>query len=117
MLDVSTLSTIILGGGGLVTGAIALYSAKSNKSKVNSEALTNTANAETLREKLYQSRELFWRNEINELKAEVSWLRTLIEHHVLWDWEVVRTLKLAGIDFPDPPTLNYIHNGMKPEEA
>ena len=119
MLDWSSLGTIILGGGGLITGALALFSARANKSKVNSETNLNIASVEESREKLHQSRELFWRNEmqmmresfereIQELRNEVTWLRVLIENHVPWDWEVVRLLKLAGIEYRDPPTLNYL---------
>ena len=121
MLDWSSLGTIILGGGGLITGILAMFSARANKSKLNSETNINIANVEHSREKLHQSRELFWRNEVDqvrlafereiqELRNEVTWLRVLIENHVPWDWEVVRQLKLAGIEFRNPPTLNYIKN-------
>ena len=129
MLDWSSLGTIILGGGGLVTGILALFSARANKSKVNSETNLNIASVEASREKLHQSRELFWRTEmkqmresfereIQELRNEVTWLRVLIENHVPWDWEVVRLLKLAGIEYRDPPTLNYLQSkNDKPEES
>lgn len=53
-------------------------------------------------------------HEITALKEEVNALRSLIEAHVPWDWEVVRQLKLAGIEFRTPPTLNYI-SGKKEE--
>lgn len=126
MPDATSFGTLILGGSGLVTGVLALFSARANRGKVNSETEINSANAAQSRESLYQSRELFWRNEvsnvreqfsndINFLKEEVTFLRILIEKHVIWDWEVMRTLKLAGIDFRDPPTLNYINR--KPEET
>lgn len=125
MADMSSLGTIILGGGGLVTGLLALFSARANRSKTDSETKVNIAAFEQTREALYQSREAFWRKEVNELhdsfeeevetlRAEVAWLRILIENHVPWDWEVVRQLKLSGIDFRLPPTLNYIKH--KPEE-
>lgn len=119
MPDWSTLGTIILGGGGLVTGILALFSARANKGKINSETKLNIANVEHTREQLHQSRELFLRNEIEnirqtfdheieELRDQVSSLQSLIEIHVPWDWEVVRQFKLLGIDFREPPTLNYI---------
>lgn len=124
MLDVITLSTIVLGGGGLITGAIALFSARSNKEKMNSEASVNRNNAETLREKLYQSREIFWREEVDHLQKsfnfdlsklhnEAAVLRALIDRHLIWDWEVVRALKLAGIELRDPPTLHYIKEKLE----
>lgn len=127
MFDVSTLSTLILGGGGLITGILALFSARSSKDKVNSETSVNMSNAEASREKLYQSRETFWRDEvgsvkdsfaieIENLKTEIAWLRALIELHVPWDWEVIRLLKLGGIDYRDPPTLNYIKSKYIPPE-
>lgn len=127
MLDWSALGTIILGGGGLITGILALFSARSNKSKIDSETDINVANVEQSREKLHQSRELFWRNEVEQvreafereiadLRNEVTWLRVLIENHVPWDWEVVRQLKLAGIDYRDPPTLNYIKSRIDMED-
>lgn len=127
MLDWSSVGTIILGGGGLVTGILALFSARASKGKINSETDINIANVEQSREKLHQSRELFWRNEVDkvresfereikELRNEVTWLRVLIENHVPWDWEVVRQLKLAGIEFRNPPTLNYIKNVVMEEE-
>lgn len=126
MADWSSLGTVILGGSGLITGALALFSARANRGKTNSETNINIANADQSRENLYQSRELFWRNEmgvvrdqleldIKLLKDEITSLRILIEKHVLWDWEVIRQLKLAGIDFRDPPTLNYIQ--PLPEES
>ena len=128
MLDWSTLGTIILGGGGLITGILALFSARSNKNKLDSETDINVANAAQSREKLHQSRELFLRNEVDEvrqafereiteLRNEVTWLRVLIENHVPWDWEVVRQLKLAGIEFRDPPTLNYLKSRLNTEET
>lgn len=127
MFDVSTLSTLILAGGGLITGILALFSARSSKDKINSETSLNMGNAEALREKLYQSRETFWRDEvgsvkdtfaleIENLKTEISWLRALIELHVPWDWEVIRLLKLAGIDMRNPPSLIYIKNNLSPED-
>lgn len=123
MTDFSSLLTYVLGGGGLITALIALFSARSNKDKTNSETYLNIANAQQSRENLHQSRETFLRDEmdkvhsnlqkeINNLKKEVSSLRVLIESHVPWDWEVVRQLKLAGIDFRDPPTLNYIKENV-----
>lgn len=126
MPDATTLGTMILGTGGLITGALALFSARANRSKTTSEANLNIANAEQSRENLHQSREMFLRlemenlrnnlqKEVNELRDEVISLRLLIESHVPWDWEVVRQLKLAGIDFRDPPTLNYFK--QKPEES
>lgn len=119
MPDVTSLGTLILGTGGLITGALALFSARANRGKTNSETFVNIANAEQSRENLHQSREIFWRTEIDKmresfereialLRDEVMSLRVLIESHVPWDWEVVRQLKLAGIDFRDPPTLNYL---------
>lgn len=118
MLSWSTLGTLVLGGGGLITGVLALLSARANNNKTFSETSLNYANAEHSRENVHQLRESFWRtemekvhtnleNEIDELRKEVASLRILIETHVPWDWEVVRQLKLAGIDFRDPPTLNY----------
>lgn len=115
----------MLGSGGLVTGLLALVSAKSNRGKTNSETDLNLANVQHSREKLYQSRETFLRDEMEKmrevfdseiaaLKEEVSALRSLIESHVPWDWEVIRQLKLAGIEVRNPPTLNYIH-GKKEE--
>lgn len=125
MPDVSIVSTLLLGSSGLLTGVLALLSSRSNRGKVNSETDVNMTNAEQSREKLYQSREEFWRNEMHcvkcelareltELKNHIAAVHTLIETHVLWDWEVVRQLKLDGIDFRDPPTLNYIK--PQPEE-
>lgn len=127
MLNWSSLGTLVLGGGGLVTGILALFSARANKGKVNSETNLNIASVEESREKLHQSRELFWRNEmqqvreafereIQELRNEVTWLRVLIESHVPWDWEVVRLLKLAGIEYRDPPTLNYLQSKIEKSE-
>ncbi len=115
----SSLGTIILGTGGLITGCLALYSAKSNRNKINSEVDLNIISAESSHESLRQSRELFWREEMNQmrhsfeveisqLRAELAAFRMLIEGHVPWDWEVIRQLKLAGIDHREPPTLNYI---------
>lgn len=126
-MDWSSLATLLLGGGGLVTGFLALYSARANRSKVHSETEMNFANAAHSRETMHQSREIFLREEMDKaheklhqeimlLKEEVGSLRTLIESHVPWDWEVVRQLKLAGIDFRDPPTLNYIKNKLKLKE-
>jgi hypothetical protein len=125
-LNWSTTSTLVLGVGGLITAIIALFSARSGKNKINSETSLNNANVEQSRENLHQSRELFLRTEvekiretlqeeINLLRSEVTSLRILIESHVPWDWEVVRQLKLAGIDFRDPPTLNYLK--QQPEET
>lgn len=107
----------------MITGLIALFSANVSKRKTNTEADVNDATAANSREQLFQSRELFWRkemqtmhdtfqSEINELRTEVAWLRVLIENHVPWDWEVVRQLKLAGIDFREPPTLHYIKKNV-----
>ena len=126
MADLSSIGTMVLGGGGLITGLLAMFSARANRSKTNSETNINIASAEQSRENLHQSRELFWRAELEEvrktfqsetieLRKEVTCLRMLIENHVPWDWEVVRQLKLAGFDFRDPPTLNYFN--PKPEEA
>lgn len=126
MLDWSTAGTLLLGGGGLITGALALFSARANKQKVNSETNINIATLEQSRETLHQSRELFWRTEIEKMREtfereiaamrqELAALRMLIEAHVPWDWEVVRQLKLMGVDFRDPPTLNYIKKNQ-PEE-
>lgn len=119
MLNFTTLGTVILGGGGLITGILALFSARANKNKTNSETDINVANVESSREQLRQLREAFWQNEMDKVKEsfqvelshlrdEVGWLRVLIENHVPWDWEVQRQLKLAGIEYRDPPTLNYI---------
>jgi hypothetical protein len=122
-MAVSEVGTLILGASGLITGLIALFSANVSKRKTNTEADVNDATAANSREQLFQSRELFWRkemqtmhetfqSEINELRTEVAWLRVLIENHVPWDWEVVRQLKLAGIDFREPPTLHYIKKNV-----
>lgn len=122
-MSVITVATLFLGGGGLITGLLALFSANVNKRKTNTEADVNDANAANSREQLLQSRELFWRkefqtmqenfqSEIDELRTEVAWLRVLIENHVPWDWEVVRQLKLAGIEFREPPTLHYIKRNV-----
>lgn len=119
MLNATSWGTLILGFSGLVTGLLAFHSARSSKSKIESETSINVANAEQSREILHQSRETFLRTEMDQmrelfereiglLREEVSILRALIENHVPWDWEVVRQLKLAGIDFRDPPTLNYL---------
>jgi hypothetical protein len=119
MTDLSSLGTLILGGGGLITGLLALFSARASKNKINSETTLNFASFEQSRENLHQSREIFWRSEVEKmqnsfesevvgLREDVASLRILIENHVLWDWEVVRQLKLAGIEFRDPPSLNYI---------
>lgn len=126
MPDATSFGTVILGASGLITGTLALFSARANRSKINSETNINIANAEQSRENLYQSRETFLRTEmqtaktqlekdIKNLQTEMSHVRSMIEKHVLWDWEVIRQLKLAGIDFRDPPTLNYIRD--KPEET
>ncbi len=120
MLDATSWGTIILGASGLITGLLAIHSARSSRNKVDSETNLNVASEQQSRENLHQSRELFLRKEIDELRYvfdheisdlrnELASLRALIEAHVPWDWEVVRQLKLAGIDFRDPPTLNYIH--------
>jgi len=122
-MSVTEIGTLILGGGGLITGLLALFSANVNKRKTNTEADVNDANAANSREQLLQSREIFWRkefetmqenfqSEIDELRTEVAWLRVLIENHVPWDWEVVRQLKLAGIEFREPPTLHYIKRNV-----
>lgn len=117
MLNWSTIGTVILGSGGLITGVLALLSSKSNKNKIDSETDINIANVEQVRENLSQSRERFLSEEITALKQEVGWLRLLIENHVPWDWEVVRQLKLAGIEMTNPPTLNYIKNKYSKEES
>lgn len=128
MLSLSSLGTLILGGGGLITGLLALFSARSNRNKLNSETDINVASVEQSRESLRQARETFWQNElinvrdtfekeIATLRDEIGWLRVLIENHVPWDWEVVRQLKLAGIEVRDPPTLNYIQSRVQPEES
>lgn len=120
----SSIGTIILGGGGLVTGILALFSARANKGKIHSETEVNIANAEHTRESIHHSREMFLydemekvhkklRDDIEFLREEVGVLRRLIESHVPWDWEVIRQLKLAGIDFRDPPSLNYIKDTRK----
>lgn len=119
MLNATSWGTIILGASGLITGLLAIHSARSSRNKIDSEASLNIATEQQSRENLHQSRELFLRKEIEELRdsfdhnieelrKEVTSLRALIEAHVPWDWEVVRQLKLAGIDFRDPPTLNYL---------
>jgi hypothetical protein len=124
MLSWSTVGTLVLGGGGLITGILALFSARSNKNKVNSEVKINLNTAEQIREKLYQSREEFWRSEVEtlqkrfncdltKLRNESAYLRSLIDNHLLWDWEVVRALKLAGIELRDPPTLHYIKEKLE----
>ena len=126
MLHWSTFGTLVLGGGGLITGIIALFSARANKNKTFSETSLNYANAEQSRESIHQSRELFLRQEIKQaeekfeeeiqkLRNELTAFRVLIEAHVPWDWEIMRQLKLAGIDFREPPTLNYMK--PKPEET
>lgn len=123
------IGTVILGASGFVTGLLALFSAKASKSKTNSETDINIAAVAQSRENLNQSREKFWReeledaklsfdNELSSLRQELGWMRLLIENHVPWDWEVVRQLKLAGIDVSNPPTLNYIKNRKPvPEET
>lgn len=126
-MDIAAVGTLVLGGGGLLTGMLALFSATEGKRKTKSETKVNNANAETLREKLFQTREAFWRGEVEkvkesfekeveELRSEVAWLRVLIEAHVPWDWEAIRQLKLSGIAFRDPPTLNYIKNKINKSE-
>lgn len=120
----STVGTVILGSGGLVTGVLALFSSKSNRNKVDSETSVNAATAAQSRESLSQSREKFIQDELNSvratlqheiscLKQEVGWMRRLIELHVPWDWEAVRKLTLAGVDIANPPTLNYIRESTE----
>jgi hypothetical protein len=122
-MSMATVGPLILGAGGLITGMVALFSVNVNKRKVHTEADVNDATAANSREQLLQSREIFWRkefddlhktfqSEIDELKTEVAWLRVLIENHVPWDWEVVRQLKLAGIEFREPPTLHYLKKNI-----
>lgn len=106
-MDIASIGTLILGGGGLVTGVLALLSAKTNKNKTKSETNLNIANEAHYRENIHQSREALLQKEIILLREEVAALRTLIEKHMSWDWEVVRQLRLAGIEFREPPTLNY----------
>ena len=119
MLNWSTVGTLILGSGGLITGVLALLSSRSSKNKIDSETQVNIASAAQSHEMLVESRETFWRKETEfakeafevelvSLKKEVAWMRILIENHVPWDWEVVRQLKLAGIEVSNPPTLNYV---------
>lgn len=129
MLNWSTVGTLILGSGGLITGVLALLSSRSSKNKIDSETQVNIASAAQSHEMLVQSRETFWRKETEfvkeafevelvSLKKEVAWMRVLIENHVPWDWEVVRQLKLAGIEVSNPPTLNYVKGKYSsPEEA
>ena len=124
MASLSSLGTIVLGGGGLITGLLALFSARANKNKTNSEVKVNMSTAEQIREKLYQSREEFWRGEVDhmqkcfscdlgKLRNESAALRALIDRHLIWDWEVVRALKLAGVEVRDPPTLHYIKEKLE----
>jgi len=119
MLNWSTVGTLILGSGGLITGVLALLSSRSSKNKIDSETQVNIASAAQSHEMLVESRETFWRKETEfakeafevelvSLKKEVAWMRILIKNHVPWDWEVVRQLKLAGIEVSNPPTLNYV---------
>lgn len=129
MLNWSTVGTLILGSGGLITGVLALLSSRSSKNKIDSETQVNIASAAQSHEMLVESQETFWRKETEfvkeafevelvSLKKEVAWMRILIENHVPWDWEVVRQLKLAGIEVSNPPTLNYVKGKhSSPEEA
>lgn len=129
MLNWSTVGTLILGSGGLITGVLALLSSRSSKNKIDSETQVNIASAAQSHEMLVQSQETFWRKETEfvkeafevelvSIKKEVAWMRILIENHVPWDWEVVRQLKLAGIEVSNPPTLNYVKGKYSsPEEA
>jgi hypothetical protein len=132
-VDLSTIGTFVLGGGGLLTGLLALYSARATKNKTQAEAGKTSADAGVskatekeievravaMSEKTFQDREKFWSDrveevrescekDVNELKEEVGWLRILIENHVPWDWEAIRKLKLADIEQRNPPTLNYV---------
>ena len=123
MLSGSSVGTMLLSGGGLITAILALFSARAAKNKTNSETDVNIAAVEMSRENLYQSREMFLhaeiervKKELNLMKEEISSLRSLIESHAPWDWEVMRQLKLAGIDFREPPTLNYIQDAARKKD-
>jgi hypothetical protein len=125
-MDPSEVGKWVLTLAALITAVISLYSVRSNRNKVDSEAGVNKATekeietrAAGMSEETYQKREAFWQkklddsekkleSEIGELREEVAWLRRLIEGHVPWDWEVVRTLKINGIEQRDPPTLNWV---------
>lgn len=104
----SSIGTFILGCGGLITGILALLSARANKDKINSETKINLTNAEQARETMHHSRENYLHEEIILMREEITALRRLIELHVPWDWEIMRQLKLAGIEYREPPTLHYI---------
>lgn len=126
MVDLSTLGTMLLGGGGLITGGLSLYSIRSNLKKIESEAGVNDATkrkteseAAALNEATEQKREEFWNKKltdtklefnikIEELHEEIGWMRVLIENHVPWDWETQHLLIQAGIEHRKPPTLHYI---------
>jgi hypothetical protein len=127
-MDLSALGGIILGTGGAVTGGLSIFAVRANKNKTVSETGMNEASGKeieqkaiALSEQTYQARETFWskqvetvrtdcEKEIAELREEIGWLRVLIENHVPWDWERIREAKLAGLDPPNPPTLNYIRS-------
>ncbi len=126
MIDISDIGTMLLGGGGLVTGCLSLYSIRTNLKNIDSEAGVNQATrrrieveAVALNEATEQRREEFWNKKLEDTKSEfnrqihnlneeIGWMRLLIENHVPWDWEVQRLLIKAGIEHRKPPTLQYI---------
>lgn len=126
MIDISDIGTMFLGGGGLVTGCLSLYSIRTNLKKIDSEADVNQATrqkieaeAVALNDATEQRREEFWNKKLEDAKSEfnrqihnlneeIGWMRLLIENHVPWDWEVQRLLIKAGIEHRKPPTLQYI---------
>jgi hypothetical protein len=119
MVDLSTIGAFLLGGGGLVGSSIAIYMARANKTKIGAETKKLDTEAAKLDDDRFQTRELFWQREvqkvkdelnpkIEDLEREVASLKLLIEGHIPWDWEVLRKLRLNGIEQRDPPTLIWI---------
>ena len=113
------ISTLVLGGGGLIASLIAIFMVRANKGKVQADTKETEMRAVQLSDQIDAEHEKRWQEKfdsaqrnsdlkIAQLQDEVAWLKLLIENHVPWDWEVQRRMIQAGVEHAHPPTLNWI---------
>lgn len=122
-----TLINLLLGMGALASPLVTIVLLKQRWRKGEAEIRLDKITEAKIADEVASStdqrerdREAFWQEkldaqdtklceEIRDLRLEVNVLKRYINRHIPWDWEAVRLLKLADINVPNPPSLNYLN--------
>lgn len=99
---------ICLAIGWVLSILTTIYFLPTRKRKEDSEIHLTQAQEKQMVTQIDEIQEQRYRTKIEELEKKVGYLEKYINEHMPWDWKAVRSLRLAGIDIEDPPSLFYI---------